>query len=257
MLYFLISFVSFVILFCKSFSIKPLSSWENGTTKLVSTEFWGKLLSLLVSRLRTGSTFSSFLQFSLGMPLRKKSCLVSNKVENGKEEEGKVFSLLDLPDLPMECILEHLSPAELCNVATVCTSLRDRCMCDYLWERHMKRKWGKVIGDAAYKQWKWHVASSRNKEKASKQHNQKRVLANFLHGFLLPFKSSKSGNGRQSRSSLPDDSIASLYLSLESGKFWFPAQVYNREVIGCRKIFIFMTFFMGMLFLISRIKNYQ
>ena len=30
--------------------------------------------------------------------------------------------------------------------------------------------------------------------------------------------------------SLPDDSIMSWYLSIEKGKFWFPAQVYNREV---------------------------
>ncbi|KAJ1395060.1 F-box-like domain superfamily [Sesbania bispinosa] len=159
------------------------------------------------------------------MPLKKK-CLVSSKVENG-EEENKV-SLLDLPDLPLECILEHLSPAELCNVATVCTSLRDRCGSDYLWEKHLKRKWGRVIGDAAYRQWKLHVAS-RNKDKASNQHNQKGIFA-FLHGFgpFLWIKS-KSEKGRQSRSSLPDDSIAALYLSLESGKFWFPAQVYNRE----------------------------
>ncbi|XP_061364805.1 F-box protein At2g26850-like [Gastrolobium bilobum] len=222
MLYFLISFVSFVIL-SKSFTSRPLSAGESGT-KLVSTGFWGNLLTLLVSRLRKGNTAFSFSQFSLGMPLKKKS-LVS-KVENG-EEEGKV-SLLDLPDLPLECILEHLSPAELCGVATVCTSLRDRCRSDYLWEKHMKRKWGKVIGDAADRQWEWHVAS-RNREKIFNQQNQKGIFA-FLHGFR-PFRwiISISENDRQSRSLLPEDSIMARYLSLESGKLWFPAQVYNRE----------------------------
>ncbi|XP_057776240.1 F-box protein At2g32560-like isoform X2 [Salvia miltiorrhiza] len=29
--------------------------------------------------------------------------------------------------------------------------------------------------------------------------------------------------------SLPHNSLMSCYLALESGKFWFPAQVFNRE----------------------------
>ncbi|XP_027350699.1 F-box protein At2g32560-like isoform X2 [Abrus precatorius] len=222
MLYFLISFVSFLIL-SKSFTSKPFSSGESGT-KLVSSGFLGGLSSWLVSRLRKGSNPSSFFQFSLGMSLKKKSCV--SKVENG-EEESKV-SLLDLPDLPLECILEHLSPAELCSLGTVCTSLRERSRSDHLWNKHMERKWGKVFGDAAYRQWKLHVASQ-NTEKISNQHSQKGIFA-FLHGFQ-PFLwiKSKSENGTQSRSSSPDDSIVALYLSLETGKFWFPAQVYNRE----------------------------
>lgn len=230
MLYFLISFVSFVIL-SKSFTSKPLSDGESGT-KLVSTGFWRNLPSLLLSRLKKGSIAFSFSQFSLVMPLKKKN-LVS-KVENG-EEEGNKVSLLDLPDLPLECILEHLSPAELCSVATVCTSLRDRYRSDYLWMKHMERKWGKVIGDAAYRQWQRHVASrNREKMKIFNQQNQKGIFAS-LYGFgPLLWTKSKSQKGRQSKSSLPDDSIMALYLSLESGKFWFPAQVYNREVIGSR-----------------------
>lgn len=214
MLYFLISFVSFVIL-SKSFTNKP-NSLEKNETKLVSTSFCWKLLSFLASRLRKRS-----------MSLKKK--VLVSKVENG-EEEGKVC-LLDLPDLPLECILEHLSPDELCNVATVCKSLRHRCKSDYLWEKHLKRKWSRVFGDAAYRQWKLHVAACREKERASFQHNQKKLLA-FFHGFL-PFLGSKS-KSENGRSSTTDDSIASLYVALENGSFWFPAQVYNREVIGCR-----------------------
>ncbi|KAL2320649.1 hypothetical protein Fmac_029618 [Flemingia macrophylla] len=228
MLYFLISFVSvsFLIL-SKSFTIKPLSLGE-GRTKLGAIGFFGSLSSWLICRLRKGSTSTpcSFLQFFLGMSLRKKS-LVS-KVEN-EEEEGKV-SLLDLPDLPLECILEHLSPSELCSIARVCTSLRDRCWSDHLWKKHMERKWGKVFGDAAYSQWKWHVAS-KNREKISNQQNQKGIFA-FIHGGFSPFlwiKAKSEKATTQSRSSLPEDSIVALYFSLESGKFWFPAQVYNRE----------------------------
>ncbi|KAI6669640.1 hypothetical protein NL676_004525 [Syzygium grande] len=97
--------------------------------------------------------------------------------------------VLDLPELVLECILERLPPAELFNMAGVCSSLRNRCVSDHLWERHMKQKWGRVIGPAAYREWK-----------CEKQ-----------------------------RIPLPTDSIMSWYLALETGKFCFPAQVYNRE----------------------------
>ncbi|AES81196.2 putative F-box domain-containing protein [Medicago truncatula] len=223
MFYILISFVSFVMILSKSFINKPLSS---NVKKLVSNGFCGKLLSFLASRLKTRTIFLpfSFFQFSLGMQLQNKSCLVS-KVEYREEEEEKA-SLLDLHDLPLDCILEKLSPSELCNVAQVCKSLREKCRSDYLWEKHMKMKWGKILGDSAYRQWKCYVAS-KSIEKNSNQHkNQKTVLA-FLHAFL-PFFWIKSKSEKYIKSR-PDDSIAALYLSLENGKFWFPAQVYNRE----------------------------
>ena len=227
MLYFLISFVSFLIL-SKSFTSKPLSSRESGT-KIGSIGFWGSLSSWLVSSLRKGSTSTpcSFFRFSLLMSFKNNS-LVSK--EENEEEEGKV-SLLDLPDLPLECILGHLSPAELCSVATVCTYLRDTSRSDHLWKKHMERKWGKVFGDAACRQWKCHVAS-KTREKISNQQNQKGIFA-FLHGDFRPLVwiKAKSEKGTQSSSSFPEDSVMALYLSLESGKFWFPAQVYNREVI--------------------------
>ncbi|ESW34072.1 hypothetical protein PHAVU_001G121900 [Phaseolus vulgaris] len=225
MLYFLISFVSFLIL-SKSFTSKPLSSRESGT-KIGSIGFWGSLSSWLVSSLRKGSTSTpcSFFRFSLLMSFKNNS-LVSK--EENEEEEGKV-SLLDLPDLPLECILGHLSPAELCSVATVCTYLRDTSRSDHLWKKHMERKWGKVFGDAACRQWKCHVAS-KTREKISNQQNQKGIFA-FLHGDFRPLVwiKAKSEKGTQSSSSFPEDSVMALYLSLESGKFWFPAQVYNRE----------------------------
>lgn len=150
-----------------------------------------------------------------------------SKIEHEeKEVEEKVVSLLDLPDLPLECILEHLSPNELCNVAKVCKSLKNKCRSDFLWENHMKRKWGKVFGDAAYRQWKCHVASRNNNIDDTSNHHKK--LLAFLHGFL-PFFWIKSKSEKDIKLS-PDDSVAALYLSLENGNFWFPAQVYNREV---------------------------
>ncbi|KAJ6741693.1 F-BOX-LIKE PROTEIN [Salix viminalis] len=122
------------------------------------------------------------------MPLKKVSLgsrvqeIVEEEEEEGEKEEP---SLLDLPELALECILERLSPAGLCSMAGVCSSLRDRCRSDHLWERHLTQKWGRVIGESAHKEWQWHIPSN--------------------------------------------DSIMALYLSLESGKFSFPAQVYNRE----------------------------
>jgi len=160
----------------------------------------------------------------------KNNSLVS-EVEN-EDEEGKV-SLLDLPDLPLECILGYLSPRELCRMATVCRYLRDTGRSDHLWKKHMERKWGKVFGDAAYRQWKCHVAS-KARERISNQQNPKGIFA-FLHGDFRPLVwiKARSEKGTQSSTSLPEDSLMALYLALESGKFWFPAQVYNREVICC------------------------
>ncbi|XP_058749163.1 F-box protein At2g26850-like isoform X1 [Vicia villosa] len=210
MLYFLISFLSFLMILSKSFTNK-----SNGT-KHVFYVFCGKLFSFLASRIKTRT---SFFQLSLFIQSPNKS-LVLSKLE---EDQSKV-SLLDLHDLPLDCILEKLSPSELCNVGKVCKSLRKSCRSDYLWEKHMKMKWGKVFGDAAYREWKCYVAS-RNIEKSSKNHhkNQKNILHDFLHLFWIKSKAEKYVKLKL------DDSIASLYLSLESGSFWFPAQVYNRE----------------------------
>ncbi|KAF7819133.1 F-box protein [Senna tora] len=196
MLYFLISFVSFLIL-----------------SNSLSFGFWVNPSTSPFFRTKKGSLSFSFfnlpLTLTMTMPMKVED-------EGEAEAEGGKVSLLDLPELPLDRILERLSPSELCSVATVCTSLRDRCQSDYLWEKHMKRKWGKVIGDSAYRQWRSHVASSRNAEQS------------FNQPFLWITSKSQNGN-HTSTSSSPHDSIMSLYLSLTSGKFWFPAQVYNRE----------------------------
>ncbi|KAL5997378.1 hypothetical protein ACLOJK_008308 [Asimina triloba] len=103
------------------------------------------------------------------------------------------LSILDLPDLVLECILGKLSLVGLCSMAAVCRSLRERCWSNHLWERHMREKWSRAVGPAAHREW------------------------------------SKFDWGRKPKSSLPVDSMMSWYLALHSGKFWFPAQVYNRE----------------------------
>ncbi|XP_050226302.1 F-box protein At2g32560-like [Mercurialis annua] len=93
---------------------------------------------------------------------------------------------LDLPELAIDCILEKLSPSGLCSMGRVCVSLRERCSSDDLWNKHLKKKWGGLIGNSA---------------------------------FIKTRTSSLAAN----------NSLMAMYMSLENGQFWFPAQVYNRE----------------------------
>lgn len=213
MLFFLISCFS-VILLSKSLA-KPLmkSDW-----RLLSPWFWRELSSFLVSWFQKGGLVIR--------PLKQKMSFGSKPANTEKEK----ISLLDLPDLTLECILEKLSPAGLCNMAGVCSSLRDRCTSDHLWEKHMKQKWGRVIGDVAKREWQWHLVS---RQRSSLMNNKKQTGFFWSLYSCWPFSWSerKTESNTEPRSSLPVDSIMAWYVSLESGKFWFPAQVYNREVI--------------------------
>ncbi|GMH08118.1 hypothetical protein Nepgr_009958 [Nepenthes gracilis] len=147
---------------------------------------------------------------------------------NGSAAEVEEMSLLDLPELAMECILERLSPAELCTMAGVCTYLRDRCRSDHLWEKHMKQKWGRVIGKTTYGAWQWHMAANKRRNLLdARKHNA--LFGSISSIWPLRLVIPRCGDKSEFESSLPVDSIMALYLSLENGKFWFPAQVYNRE----------------------------
>ncbi|KAL3580208.1 hypothetical protein D5086_018043 [Populus alba] len=150
--------------------------------------------------------------------------------KNALGDETGGMSVLDLPELALECVLERLPPAGLCSMAGVCTSLRERCVSDHLWEKHMKHKWGRVISPAAYREWQWHLASRKDLG-SCKQGKPKwfmRLLSIFWPSSWSTPKVDPVNNSRQ-RSSLPVNSIMSWYLALETGKFWFPAQVFNRE----------------------------
>lgn len=155
-----------------------------------------------------------------------KKMALTSKVDNFEDSEA--MSVLDLPELALECILERLPPAGLCNMAGVCSSLRSRCTSDHLWDKHMKQKWGMVLGPAAKREWQWFIASRRNScnLKQGKSKGWMRLLQ-----LVRPFSWIRSRvddiSSRETYS--PVDSVMSCYLALESGKFWFPAQVYNRE----------------------------
>ncbi|RWR79749.1 F-box-like protein isoform X1 [Cinnamomum micranthum f. kanehirae] len=217
MLFFLISCLSFLLL-SKSLSFQPLISWAN-ELRLLLVWFWQELVCLLVQWLKD-CRLSGIGVFR--MSPKKRSL---PKVENVEMAE---FSILDLPELTLECILGRLSPAGLCNMVGVCSSLRDRCRSDHLWERHMKEKWGRVIGQAAYREWQWFIALRKNSGVLDGV-KSRGWLGSLSCMWPISWLRSKIDGGMKPVSSLPIDSTMSWYLSLESGKFWFPAQVYNRE----------------------------
>ncbi|XP_010554766.1 PREDICTED: F-box protein At2g41170 isoform X2 [Tarenaya hassleriana] len=158
---------------------------------------------------------------------------MENKKNWETERENRV-SLLDLPELALELVLEKLSPAELCVMACVCSELRERCMSDHLWEKHMKNKWGRLMGDAATREWRSHVAAKmsclRRSNRSNTNWNLLSVLAKSMPFSLLSAKTELGNNGNggaeETSSCL---SVMSWYSSLENGKFSFPAQVFNRE----------------------------
>ncbi|KAF9675645.1 hypothetical protein SADUNF_Sadunf09G0053900 [Salix dunnii] len=229
LLYIFITCFSF-ILFLKPLSLKPLPPWAS-EIRLLS--FWFSKDLFLFSYL--GSLRNTLLNiFCINIiPLKtsiKKMSLSSRAEKSALDDETGGMSVLDLPELALECVLERLPPAGLCSMAGVCTSLRERCVSDHLWEKHMKHKWGRVIGPAAYREWQWHLAS-RNYLGSCKHGKPKgfmRLLSIIWPSSWSTPKIDPINNSRQ-RSSLPVNSIMSCYLALETGKFWFPAQVFNRE----------------------------
>lgn len=191
--------------------------------------FWEEFSRFLVTWFRKDKNFlNGFLNFArILAPMTMETASVKLRPENvGFKEET---TLLDLPDLALDCILERLSPAELCSVGRVCSSLREKCVSDHLWGKHMAQKWGKLIGNAACREWQSHIASRKRSVQLNSK-NQTDIFGYFLSSanFLL---SRPEAEENRFKSSLYKDSIMALYFSLESGKFWFPAQVYNREVI--------------------------
>jgi hypothetical protein len=50
-------------------------------------------------------------------------------------------------------MLEELSLVSLAAMACVCAGIRERCFMVSLWARPVRRKWGRVLGVAACKEW--------------------------------------------------------------------------------------------------------
>ncbi|RRT83703.1 hypothetical protein B296_00016925 [Ensete ventricosum] len=222
--FFIMSAFPFFLLLSKSLPLQPRPPWA-GEVRLLSVLFWQELLSSLLHLLDKCKPISARKFDALSSVTTPPSKICGQRVENAE------MSVLDLPELALECILGKLSPAGLSNMAAVCSSLRERCRSDHLWEKHMKEKWERVIGDAARRDWKLYLASREDSSAGIAGSNSSKkwvsVLSRVWHISLLK---SRIDGGSKTKNPLPDDSIMSWYQSLESGKFWFPAQVYNREL---------------------------
>ncbi|CAM0883172.1 unnamed protein product [Alopecurus aequalis] len=143
--------------------------------------------------------------------------------------------LLDLPELALDRVLEELSPASLAAMACVCAGLKDRCAMDSLWERHVRGKWGRVLGATARKEWEAELAA-RAAAAAHPRPARRRSWADSL-ACAWPFswigcrwtKQDTAAPAARPAPAPPADTVAAWYRALECGEFWFPAQVYNRE----------------------------
>lgn len=223
MLFFLISCLS-LILFYMSLPLKPLEPWAS-EVRLLTPWFWKDLSHFFSLSMKHSLNSVVFTLNPTRMSLKKKR--VFHIVENNEEMSGKM-SVLDLPDLALECILEKLPPNGLCRMACVCTSLKDRCMSDHLWERHMRNKWGGIVGPAAYRIWRDRFAS--RKDRSFLEASREGGLM-FFFSLLCPrwLVGSDTNRNIARKNFAPVNSIMSWYFALETGEFWFPAQVYNRE----------------------------
>lgn len=142
--------------------------------------------------------------------------------------------LLKLPEPILDKILERLSPNELRIMSEVCTFLMCRCRSNRLWDKHIQRRWGTILGDAAYKEWQFHTMRIMNKEQSLslllQMNPSNGLLGSFVGDWPSLCLSSFLENPKDLTSLLWSNYISlALYISLQSGRFWIPVQVYQMK----------------------------
>ncbi|KAL6853804.1 hypothetical protein ACP4OV_019833 [Aristida adscensionis] len=153
---------------------------------------------------------------------------------------GEALPLLDLPELALDRVLEELSPASLAAMACVCAALRDRCASDALWGSHLRRKWGRVLGAAARKEWEAELAARATRGGPPRPGRRRSWVDSLACAWpfswiacrwLKPDAAPAAVAAEPAPSSAAPavDTVAAWYRALECGEFCFPAQVYNRE----------------------------
>ncbi|KAL8242255.1 hypothetical protein R6Q59_012557 [Mikania micrantha] len=223
MIIYFVSFISFILFLYKySLPIKQLPPWSN-EVRLLSFHFWEDLSILFPSAKSIKSALSVYFTSKMAFKIKRKcyrkfNTYTMEKIETIAATEP---SLLDLPDLALETILEKLDPVDLCKMACVSTYLRDTCLSDHLWKQHLNRKWGGIFGSAAHKEWLSHVASRKDIIDRAER-------SSFLSK-LWPVMMLKFNEERKRTQPLGTCSIVSCYKALETGKFWFPAQICNHK----------------------------
>ncbi|KAL8246166.1 hypothetical protein R6Q59_007382 [Mikania micrantha] len=235
MLFIFVTCFSFILFFKYSLPIKPLPPWAS-EMRLVSFYFWKDLSVLFPFAKLFKNTLFNILPPKASK--HSKTLLTSKNIESSMTDS---MSVLDLPDLALEYILERLEPSGLCRMACVCTYLRDMCLSDHLWDTHMKKRWGRIIGHAAYKEWQLHISTKKESNYFLASDKRRGFLMSYLSKLcpIMLIRPNSTGydddhhhddiNNIKISSQPYIDSIVSCYRALETGKFWFPAQVFNRE----------------------------
>ncbi|RWV84897.1 hypothetical protein BHE74_00026195 [Ensete ventricosum] len=191
-----------------------------------------ELVCWLIDSMKNCWRISTSVSFEKANTSRKKSAPRSEGSEERTVKRGT--NILDLPELTLDCILEKLSPKELVTVACVCRCLRDRCRSDHLWESHMRKKWGRLLGKAAGRQWESYAAS-RKQALGSATLVQHTKGKKSWTGSLFSRSNSDADDIRLNivnNTSPADVTMSWWYSALESGRLWLPAQIYNREVLS-------------------------
>jgi hypothetical protein len=175
--------------------------------------------------------------------MRAKPPALAAPPEESEVPAGAGLPLLDLPELALDRVLQELSPTSLAAMACVCVALRDRCSADALWGHHLRCKWGRVLGAAARKEWEAELRA--RAAAAAPRPARRRSWADSL-ACAWPFSwigcrwprcdaAVAAEPLAPAKSAVPPaDTVAALYQALECGEYWFPAQVYNREVLTGR-----------------------
>ena len=114
----------------------------------------------LLSGVAAASAATETMPLMPSFKRKRAAATVENAEDAAATAGGGETSVLDLPELAIDCILEKLRPAELRSMAAVCRSMRERCRGDHLWERHMTNRWGRILGRAARDEWRTHLASA-------------------------------------------------------------------------------------------------
>jgi len=188
------------------------------------------LMSVWLALLSPGSSSSaeddtessSSTKWGLGAMFCKRRCL-KNKVEED-DFSTDCMSVLDLPELALEGILGRLPPSSLCQMSGVCQELRKRCKSDHLWQSLFQEKWVGIVGPSAFQEWQRQLIEQAEQGAAVEKAPR---LWGWPLSCLWPFTWLNLQG--PPASSPPPDSLMAWYWALESGSFWFPAQVYNRE----------------------------
>ncbi|CAK9869556.1 unnamed protein product [Sphagnum jensenii] len=149
----------------------------------------------------------------------------SKQVES-VEEISECMSVLDLPELALEGILVRLPAASLVHMAVVCQDLRKRCRNDHLWQHLFHQKWARIAGPSGFRKWQQHLTTSSQQAGVGAVDRSLRLWGWPL-SCLWPF-SWLNLQGQQPVTSPAPNSLMAWYWALESGTFWFPAQVYNQ-----------------------------